>query len=160
MRTWVVVLMVALLATSAAIAAEKESNAPACPNSETAAAAKAESTAPPAEEIVAGGIVIMRLRGVIGGKTPQQRAGALYERLNTIISDRTLKPGDYRAVKKGKDWLVMAGKTMFVTVTNQEAAANKVKPEQLAAVWAKNLRKAVARARPIPLPWEEEEASQ
>jgi len=162
MRAWVVVLMVALLATSAAMAAEKESKAPACPSSGTAApaaAARAESTAPPPEEIVAGGIVILRLRGVIAGKTPAQRTGELYERLSAIVSDRTLKRGDYRAVKKGKDWVVMAGSHLFVIVTNEEAAANKVKPQQLAATWAKSLRKAVAAARPIPLPWEEKETS-
>lgn len=161
MRAWVVVLIVGLLAMSVAAAAQKPSSAPACPNSGTAAApaaAKAQPAAPPSEEIVAGGIVILRLRGVIGGKTPQQRCGLLYERLNTIISDRTLKPGDYRAVKKGKDWAVMAGRTLFVTVTNEEAAANKAKPQQLAATWAKSLRKAVAAARPIPLPWEEKAA--
>lgn len=163
MRAWVVVLvvlMVALLVTSVAVAADKESKPSACPSNGTAAApapaAKAQSTEPPAEEIVAGGIVIMRVRGVVNGKTPQQRTGPLYERLNTIISDRSLKPGDYKAVKKGKDWLVMAGKTVFTTVTNEEAAINKAKPQQLATAWAKSLRRAVASARPIPLPWEEE----
>ena len=162
MRAWVVVLMVALLTTSAAMAAEKESKAPACPSPRTAApteAAQATSPAPPPEEIVAGGMVILRLRGVIAGKTPVQRSAELYERIDAIVCDRTLKPGDYRAVKKGKDWVVMAGSHLFVTITDEVAAANKVKPQQLAATWAKSLRKAIAAARPIPLPWEEKEAS-
>jgi len=104
---------------------------------------------------MAGGMVILRLRATVAGKTPSQRMGILYERLNGIVSDRTLKPGDYRAVKKGKDWAVYAGSHLFVTVTNEEAKANGAKPTQLAASWAQNLRKAVAAARPIPLPWEE-----
>jgi hypothetical protein len=153
MRAWMVALVIMVMATSVAMAAGKESAAPACP-SPGQTAGPVEATAPQPEEIVAGGMVILRLRATVAGRTPTQRAGDLYERLNGIISDRTLKPGDYKAVKKGKEWVVMAGSHLFVTVTNEEARLNKAKPAQLAATWAQNLRKAVAAARPIPLPWE------
>ena len=130
-----------------------------CPSQGQAAgpagAGMAGTAAPQPEEIMAGGMVILRLRATVAGRTPSQRMGILYERLNGIVSDRTLKPGDYRAVQKGKDWAVFAGSHLFVTVTNEEAKANGAKPTQLAASWAQNLRKAVAAARPIPLPWEE-----
>ena len=159
MRAWIIVLVVLLVAASVAMAGGKESAAPACPSPGQAAGPAGEGTgemaAPPSEEIVAGGMVILRLRATIAGKTPQQRAGVLYERLNAIVSDRTLKPGDYRAVQKGKTWEVYAGSNLFVTVTDEEAKANKAKPAQLAKTWAANLKKAVAAARPIPLPWEE-----
>jgi hypothetical protein len=159
MRAWIIVLVVLLVAASVAMAAGKESAAPTCPSPGQAAgpagAGMAETAAPQPEEIVAGGMVILRLRATVAGRTPSQRAGILYERLNGIVSDRTLKPGDYRAMQKGKDWMVMAGSHLFVTVTDEEAKANKAKPTQLAATWAQNLRKAVAAARPIPLPWEE-----
>jgi hypothetical protein len=158
MRACIVALVVMVAAGSMAMGAGKESPAPASPSPGQAAGPvveeSAEAAAPQPEEIVAGGMVILRLRATVAGKTPQQRAGILYERLNAIVSDRTLKPGDYRGVQKGKIWAVYAGSHLFVTITDEEAKANKAKPAQLAKMWAANLKEAVAAARPIPLPWE------
>lgn len=157
MRIWVVLLIaISVTATAAAVsvAAGKSTAAPAAaPAPAPSTSAAPVETAPP-EEIVAGGMVILRLRVTIGGMTPAQRGIILYNRLNDIVSDRTLQPADYRAVRKGYDWLVMAGDHLFVTVTPEEARLNMATPLQLAQIWASNLRVAVALARPVPLPGE------
>jgi hypothetical protein len=157
MRIWLVVMIgvFAMALTSAAgVAAGKSTDAPAAAPLPAPATSAASAEAMPPEEIVAGGMVILRLRVTVAGMTPAQRATALYNRLNDIISDRTLKPQDYRTVKKGSDWLVMAGTQLFVTVTPEEAKINQATPLQLAQIWASNLRVAVALARPVPLPGE------
>jgi hypothetical protein len=106
----------------------------------------------PADEIVAGGIVILRPRVAAGGFSAVERSGILYERLNDIITDRSVKPADVRAVQSRGDWTVMAGRYLFVTATIQDAAANRTTPKDLAQTWAANLGKAIAAARPIPPP--------
>ena len=154
MRALVAVLAVFGMAVAVAAQAAEKPAAPSTPTA-PAAGAPAAAAAPQPAEIVAGGMVILRLRVTIGGKTPQDRAGVLYERLNGIVSDRKLRRRDYQAVRKGDDWLVMAGPHLFVTVTDGEAKANKTPPKELAQTWASNLRRAVSLARPIPLPGEE-----
>ena len=154
MRIWVVLLIavfVTAAVAAASVAAGKSTAAPAAAPSTSVAPVVTE----PPEEIVAGGMVILRLRLTIGGMTPTQRGIILYNRLNDIISDRTLEPEDYKPVRKGNDWLVMAGSHLFVTATPQEAKVNMATPLQLAQIWASNLRVAVALARPIPMPGEE-----
>lgn len=142
MRVWIVVLMVALLAVSIAAGAWA---------AQQKAAVQEQPAVDQPAEIVAGGIVILRLRVTVAGMTPAQRGGILYERLNQIISDRSIQPADVKAVKKGNDWLVMAGPRLFVTVTEGEAKANKTQPMKLAEVWASNLRIALPLARPEPV---------
>lgn len=153
MRTWMGVMiaavMVVVMVTASLAGAEGSSPQPAEEPSPVPAATGPATAAPQPQEIVAGGIVILRLRVTVGGMTPAQRTGALYERLNTIISDREVKPSQVKAVRKGNDWLVMAGPHLFVTVTTPEAKANKTTPERLAQIWASNLGKAIAAARPL-----------
>jgi len=121
------------------------------PTPSPATAAQPAVPAPQPEEIVAGGIVILRLRTTVGGMTPADRSAAIYERINTIISDRKVQPPDVKAVKKGLDWVVMAGPHLFVTATPDEAIANKATPMELAHIWASNLRIAIPLARPEPV---------
>ena len=106
----------------------------------------------PADDIVAGGMVILRPRVAAGGLTPLERSGILYERLNQIITDQSVRAADVRAVQSGGDWTVMAGRYLFVTASAQDAAANRTTPKDLAQTWAANLAKAIAAARPIPPP--------
>jgi len=169
MRAWIVMLVVVLLAELAVAPAATKTRvrprhrkpgaaaptkAPAKPASPAPApAAETASTAPasPPAEIVAGGIVILRLRTTVAGMTPADREAALYERINTIISDRNVQPANVKAIKQGYDWLVMAGPHLFVTVTAGEAMANKATPMELAQIWASNLRIAIPLARPEPV---------
>jgi len=118
-------------------------------------------TAPPAEgppeaqgpkEVVAGGIIILRIRVPAGGMTPEQRMAALYERAGAILRDQGVKPADVMGVQKGDTALVMAGRHLFATVTPSDAQANKTTPIKLAEIWASNLRIAMPLARPQATP--------
>jgi hypothetical protein len=106
----------------------------------------------PADDVVAGGIVILRPRVAAGGFTAVERSGIFYERLNNIITDTSVKPSDVRAVQVRGDWTVMAERYLFVTASAQDAAANRTTPKDLAQTWAANLAKAISLARPVPPP--------
>jgi hypothetical protein len=175
MRTWFVLVLVAAVATltfssgwgavtkaakpAAKTAAKPRPRAtkahPKAPAPKPAAPAPKPLVMPPAEppqEIVAGGMVILRLRAVLAGYTPTDRMTILYNRLNDIVTDRNIHARDCRAVRRGNDWLVMAGPHLFVTATEAEAAMNEATPEQLATMWAANLGRAIEAARPVPIP--------
>lgn len=147
MRAWMAVVLMALLAGLVVVAAVAE---------QAATEAKPDETAPPEaqgpKEVVAGGVLILRLRVPAGGMTPEQRMAALYERLGAIMRDQDVKPADVKAVQKRDTALVMAGRHLFVTVTPGDAEANKTTPIRLAEIWASNLRIAMPLARPQPTP--------
>ncbi len=152
MRTWIALVAAAVL--MAATLTSALAQAATAPTGSQAPAPATAAPSPPAEqpqEIMAGGMVILRLRATIAGMSAAARAGALYERLNDIISDGQVKPADIKAVRKGNDWLVMAGSHLFVTVTEQEARMNHTTPMSLAEVWASNLRIAMPLAGPVPV---------
>jgi len=174
MRTWFVLVLVAAMATVTVASAwgavtkvkKPAAKAKAAKPRPRATKARAKAPAPaaprptpavttatePPQEIVAGGMVILRLRATVAGRTPTQRMGILYERLNGIISDRKVHAKDCRTVREGNDWLVMAGPHLFVTVTDVEAKDNEATPQQLATMWAANLGQAIEAARPVPIP--------
>lgn len=146
---WMLIAAALAACTVMAAAAQKPPAPASVTPAPTAATAPAASQS---QEIVAGGVVILRLRSTVSGMTPTARAIVLYERLNQIISDQSVRPADIKTVRKGADWMIMAGSHLFVTVTEAEARVNHTTPVALAEVWASNLRLAVPLARPIPPP--------
>jgi hypothetical protein len=152
MRTWIaLVAAVMLMGVALTVALAQAATAPTESQSSAPGAAAPAAPAEQAQEVVGGGMVILRLRATVAGMSAAARAGILYERLNDIVSDRQVKLADIKAVRKGNDWLVMAGPHLFVTVTEQEAKINRTTPMSLAEVWASNLRMAMPLARPVPV---------
>jgi hypothetical protein len=94
--------------------------------------------------IALAGQNIMRIRTGIGGYTAEERADAVRQRLIPILSLPHLRPSDVTVTMvnpKLSDIFVRG--ILLLTVDETLARANRQSPEQLATVWAANLRQAL-----------------
>jgi hypothetical protein len=117
----------------------------------------AQDAADPNAGLVAvGGEEVLRLRVAPPSMTLSQRAGAIQERLVTILSDTSLRPGDVtvRPVGTGKmsDAVIRVKSRLLVTVTRRDAEANSTTPRLLAEGWARHVRKVLPQVNVRPNP--------
>ena len=88
--------------------------------------------------IAIGGEVVMTLRGA-NADALKKRGDTVEDRLRYILGDASLEPTDVRVVKSGKDYTIVAGKRLLITVTAEDAKINMSTVPQLAQKWAGNL---------------------
>lgn len=86
-----------------------------------------------------GNSLVLRVRSDAGGYTVAQRVDALQLRANDLLKSGKDIP-TITVRKSGKDAIVYAGDTLFVTVTPADAQANGTTTEKLANIWAGRLR--------------------
>ena len=93
---------------------------------------------------------VLRLHATVRGVSPAKRVEALDERLNNILSRLGGKLGaeDIVLRKARGTYSILVHKELLVTVTAEDAAANKTKPELLAKTWLSNLRKTIPQVVP------------
>jgi hypothetical protein len=88
-----------------------------------------------------GSTIVFRL--VYDGQSnPVLRAQVIQQRLNTLIQ-QNLSPDNVRVAKVTGGYAVFWGSNLIVTVDSLQAKANRSLPQDLAGVWANNLRKAI-----------------
>ena len=107
-------------------------------------------------KVAVGGVEILTVRFPAAGLTVKQRADAVTERLNAILSDPNLKASDIEAVPLGKRCLdgaeiVVKGR-LFITVDCATARYNKATPIDLARAWLKHLRRVLPALNVKPNP--------
>jgi hypothetical protein len=88
--------------------------------------------------IAVGGEVVMTLRS-LDADALKKRGDTVEDRLRYILGDASLEPTDVRVVKSGKDYTIMAGKRLLITVTAEDAKINMTTVPLLAEKWAGNL---------------------
>jgi hypothetical protein len=107
-------------------------------------------------DITVGPDVVARVRVAAGGYTVEQRAQIAQDRVLTILSDASLTAdtiADAVTVRKsGADRAVYVGKNLFFTITTADASATQATVEELAKMWAGNLRTALPKVKPLQGP--------
>ena len=102
----------------------------------------APAAGPPSQnEALLGGIVFYHARTDFAGRTRQQRAAQVQERLNMALSQGPIHPSDITVGQVEGDWAVLLKGRRFLTADPQSARENHSTPPALAAHWAAMLRK-------------------
>jgi hypothetical protein len=116
--------------------------------------ASALQNADPRDGIVAvGGETILTIRFPAAGMTVKQRADAITERLQDILSDPNLTPKDIMAVPISKTTAKITVKNkLLVTVTQDAAKFNGMTTIGLAQKWANNIRNVLPKINVQPNP--------
>ncbi|MEO7719322.1 MAG: hypothetical protein ABIY70_24235 [Capsulimonas sp.] len=99
-------------------------------------------------DVTLGGEVVMRLRSSVGGMTPQQRVGAIEERLTRLLAIPGITPADVVVyTPAGKPPVVYAVGRRLIEVDKQTAisAGSSGEPLKLATGWAKKLQQLLPR---------------
>ena len=92
--------------------------------------------------VAVGGETLFVIKAASGGKTIQQRADAVTDRLPDILGDSTIDSLDIRLVPgKGKDYNIMVKSRLLVTVTPEDGASNKRSAMQQAQFWLNQIRR-------------------
>lgn len=104
-------------------------------------------------DVSVGGEHILTVRFPAAGMSIKQRADAITERLNTILSDPNLKPEDIVAVSlPNGEAKIMVKDKLLVTVDKQTARFNTTTPLALAQSWTTHLRKVLPEVNVKPNP--------
>lgn len=113
-------------------------------------AAPAVSEAMPIDgEVRVGEQVVLRIRASAGGMTPAERAKVVSQRLNNFLGSTIFNSTSVRVQVVRGDYSVVIGNTHIVTVDEATAAANGCTREQLANIWASNIRTAIPAAKAV-----------
>ena len=95
------------------------------------------------------GQVILRIRHPAAGYSVAQRVEEVQSRLIEALSLEDFTPEEVKVKKVGGDVAVYVRSLLVITVDGPTARRNKTTPPKLAAIWARNLRKALTEAMPL-----------
>jgi len=101
-------------------------------------------------EVIIGQEVVLRVRFAAGGYSVEQRADIVTQRINRLLGSRVFDPSDVTVAVRNKEYVVLMGDTLIITVDKETAAFNKTTPEKLANIWADNLRRVIPKAKAQP----------
>ena len=100
-----------------------------------------------------GGVHVLTIRFPAGGMSVSERAEAVTERLQIILSDPDLKRSDLRADRiDGNNAKISVKGKLLVTVNGETARHNQHTVMSLARVWVRNLRRALPQLNVQPNP--------
>jgi len=98
-------------------------------------------------DVIVGQELVLRIRFEAGGLSVKQRVDAVTVRINDLLGSRPFKPADVRVELRNKEWVVVVGNKLIITADARTAAINKCAPQQLATIWADNLRRVIPKAK-------------
>lgn len=101
----------------------------------------------PAGDVIIGQELVLRIRFPAGGKTVQERADTVTQRINELLGSQPFDPSDVTVGVRNKEYVVLVGNTIIITADSQTAKFNKTTPEKLANIWADNLRRVIPKAK-------------
>lgn len=102
------------------------------------------------EEIVVGGIVVLRVRAGGDGVSAAQRGVILHQRITNALSIGRVTPEQITVRVIGGDPAIYVRDVLIITVLPEDAQLNGMTREALADLWLQNLRRALPRALPQP----------
>ena len=98
-------------------------------------------------DVIVGDQVVLRIRFPAGGMTVQERADQVTLRINQLLGARPFNPEDVKVSQENKEWVVMIGDELIITADTRTAEYNQATPQQLAEMWAANLRRVIPKAK-------------
>jgi len=101
-------------------------------------------------DVVIAQEVILRIRFPAGGLSVKERADRVTERINELLGTKPFNPSDVKVGVRNKEYVVLVGDNLIITADKQTAEFNKATPEQLANMWAENLRRVIPKAKAEP----------
>ena len=108
----------------------------------------------PAQAQDGGGVIIgqqlvLRIRFPAGGYSVKERTDLVTERINEVLGSRAFKPSDVTVAVQNKEYVILIGGNLIITADKQTADFNSSTPEQLANMWADNLRRVIPKAKAL-----------
>ena len=98
-------------------------------------------------DVLIGDDVVLRVRFPAGGYTVQERAELIMLRINELLGSKPFNPSDVKVAVQNKEYVVMVGDNLIITADSATAKYNKSTPQQLAEIWAANLRRVIPQAK-------------
>jgi hypothetical protein len=98
-------------------------------------------------DVIIGQEVVLRIRFPAGGMTIQERSDIITARINDLLGSKPFNPEDVTVGQQNKEWVVLIGGNLIITADKPTAEYNKTTPQQLADMWAANLRRVIPRAK-------------
>jgi hypothetical protein len=98
-------------------------------------------------DVIIGQEVVLRIRFPAGGMTIQERSDIITGRINELLGSKPFNPEDVTTGIQNKEWVVLIGGNLIITADKPTAEYNKTTPQQLADMWAANLRRVIPRAK-------------
>ena len=98
-------------------------------------------------DVLIGDDVVLRVRFPAGGYTVQERAELIMLRINELLGSKPFNPSDVKVAVQNKEYVVMVGDNLIITADSATAKFNKSTPQQLAEMWAANLRRVIPKAK-------------
>jgi hypothetical protein len=103
------------------------------------------------EDIIVGGVLVLRVRAGGDGLSAAQRGVLLHQRITNALSIGPVTPEQITMrVIKG-DPAIYVRDVLIITVVPEDARLNGMTREALASLWLQNLRRALPRALPKPV---------
>ncbi|MCC6483432.1 MAG: hypothetical protein IT209_01190 [Armatimonadetes bacterium] len=103
--------------------------------------------AQPAQVSLAGQVVL-RIHAPAAGKTCQQRADIVQQRIVDALSIGVLYPKDIHVQKQRGEWAIFVKDILIITADATSAKVNHTTAPKLAEMWANNLRKTLPESTP------------
>ena len=98
-------------------------------------------------DVLIGDDVVLRVRFPAGGYTVEQRAELIMLRINELLGSQPFDPSDVKVGVVNKECVVLIGGNVIITADSATAKYNKSTPQQLAEIWAANLRRVIPQAK-------------
>ena len=98
-------------------------------------------------DVLIGDEVVLRIRFPAGGMTVEQRAEQVMLRINELLGSQPFDPSDVKVGVVNKECVVMVGNNLIITADKDTAKYNQATPQQLAEMWAENLRRVIPKAK-------------
>ncbi len=117
------------------------------------AAAASASQSSAAGRLAFDGKEILTFRTTVNGFSPKQREGILEERITNILSETEhppLRASDIRLVRRNHQMIITVRGHLLVTVTKQDARANRGTRQTVGSIWLRHFRAVLPGASPVP----------
>lgn len=102
-------------------------------------------------DVAVGGDYLFKIRAAAQGKSPQERADDVTDRLAVILGDDTLTSRDVSIVSDKSDTLkIMVKQYLLITVTPQDGKPNQKTAREQAEIWAEAARRLLPEVNAMP----------
>ncbi len=100
-------------------------------------------------EVIIGQQLVLRIRYPAGSYSIKERADLVTERINEVLGSAAFNPSDVKVAMQNKEYVVLIDGKLLITADKKTADFNGSTTEQLANIWADNLRRVIPEAKAL-----------